>query len=86
MLGVVVGSGATGRSFFYPPKGNPEWPHTRGCQFKDFEAYLLGREPFAELQDTQALPVAIEVDSDRYLQARLALLQEKLHQVDRLAG
>jgi hypothetical protein len=30
--------------------------------------------------------VAIEVDSERYLQARLALLQEKLHQVDRLAG
>ena len=42
-------------------------------QFKDFEAYLLGREHFAELQDTQALPVAIEVDSHRYLQARLAL-------------
>jgi hypothetical protein len=55
-------------------------------QFKDFEAYLLGRERFAELQDRQALPVAIEVDSDRYLQARLALLQEKLHQVDRIAG
>ncbi len=55
-------------------------------QFKDFEAYLLGRERFAKLQDAQALPVAIEVDSERYLQARLALLQEKLHQVDRLAG
>ena len=28
-------------------------------QFKDFEEYLLGRERFAELRDTQALPVAI---------------------------
>ena len=55
-------------------------------QFKDFEAYLLGRERFAKLQDAQALPVAIEINSDGYLQARLALLQEKLHQVDRLAG
>jgi TnpA family transposase len=55
-------------------------------QFKDFEAYLLERERFAKLQDTQALPVAIEVDSERYLQTRLALVQEKLHQVDRLAG
>ena len=55
-------------------------------QFKDFEEYLLGRERFAELRDTQALPVAIEVDSERYLQRRLALLKEKLHQVDRLAG
>ena len=55
-------------------------------QFKDFEAYLLGREHFAKLQDAQALPVAIEINSDRYLRARLAILQEKLHQVDRLAG
>jgi hypothetical protein len=53
---------------------------------RDFEAYLLERERFAKLQDAQALPVAIEVDSERYLQARLALLQEKVHQVDRLAG
>jgi len=55
-------------------------------QFKDFEEYLLGRERFAELRDAQALPVAIEVDSERYLQRRLALLKEKLHQVDQLAG
>jgi hypothetical protein len=26
-------------------------------QFKDFEAYLVGRERFAKLQDAQALPV-----------------------------
>jgi hypothetical protein len=55
-------------------------------QFKDFEEYLLGRERFAELRDRQALPVAIEADSGRYLQRRLALLKEKLHQVDQLAG
>jgi hypothetical protein len=29
---------------------------------------------------------SVEINSDGYLQARLALLQEKLHQVDRLAG
>jgi hypothetical protein len=55
-------------------------------QFKDFEEYLVGRERFAELRDAQALPVAIDVDSERYLQRRLALLKEKLHQVDQLAG
>jgi TnpA family transposase len=55
-------------------------------QFKDFEEYLLARELFAELRDVQALPVAIEVDSERYLQMRLALLKDKLQQVDRLAG
>src|ERR1700682_5195726 len=54
--------------------------------FKDFEEYLLARERFAELRDVQALPVAIEVDSERYLQMRLALLKDKLQQVDRLAG
>jgi hypothetical protein len=46
-------------------------------RFKDFETYLLGRACFATLQDAQALSVAIEVDSGRYLQARLALLQKK---------
>jgi hypothetical protein len=55
-------------------------------QFKDFEEYLVGRERFADLRDAQALPVAIDVDSERYLQRRLALLKEKLHQVDQLAG
>jgi hypothetical protein len=30
--------------------------------------------------------VAIDVDSERYLQRRLTLLKEKLHQVDQLAG
>jgi hypothetical protein len=55
-------------------------------QFKDFDEYLLGRERFAELRDAQALPVAIEADSGRYLQRRLALLKEKLHQVDQLVG
>src|SRR5262249_22272346 len=53
---------------------------------KDFEEYLLGRERFGELREAQALPVAIEADSGRYLQRRLALLKEKLHQVDQLAG
>jgi hypothetical protein len=45
----------------------------------------LARERFAELRDAEALPVAIEVDSERYLQMRLALLKDKLQQVDRLA-
>ena len=55
-------------------------------QFKDFEEYLLRRERFTELRDAQALPVAIEVDAERYLRTRLALLKEKLHQVDQLAS
>jgi len=55
-------------------------------QFKDFEEYLLRRERFAELRDARALPVAIETDGERYLRTRLALLKEKLHQVDQLAA
>jgi hypothetical protein len=47
-------------------------------QFKDFEEYLVGRERVAELRDAQALPVAIDVDSERYLQGRLALLTRSI--------
>ena len=55
-------------------------------RLEDFEEYLVGRERFAGLREAQALPVAIDVDSERYLQGRLALLKDKLHQVDQLAG
>jgi TnpA family transposase len=55
-------------------------------QFKDFEEYLLRRDRFVELRDAKALPVAIEVDGERCLRTRLALLKEKLHQVDHLAS
>ena len=55
-------------------------------QFKDFEDYLLSPVQFAALRDAQLLPLAIDVDGERYLSARLALLEDKLQQVNRLAG
>ena len=55
-------------------------------QFKDFEDYLLPPERFAMLRDTPALPLAIDADGESYVSARLALLEHKLREVDRLAG
>ena len=40
-------------------------------QFKDFEEYLLRPERFAELRDTQALPVALAVSSRNICECEL---------------
>lgn len=55
-------------------------------QFKDFETYLLPPERFAILRDTPALPLAIDAHGESYVSARLALLEQKLREVDRLPG
>ncbi len=55
-------------------------------QFKDFEEYLLTPEHFAALRDADDLPLAIDIDGERYLRDRLALLREKLTEVNRLAA
>lgn len=55
-------------------------------QFKDFEDYLLPPAHFEALRDAGNLPLAIDSDGDRYLHDRLALLNRKLHEVDRLAA
>lgn len=55
-------------------------------QFKDFEDYLLPAARFVDLQGAGELALAIGDDGDRYLRDRLALLAEKLLEVDRLAA
>lgn len=55
-------------------------------QFKDFEDYLLPPAHFMALRAAGTLPVAVDTDGDRYLHDRLALLTQRLHDVDRLAA
>ena len=54
-------------------------------QFRDFDDYLLLAEKFAALKREQALPLAINPNSDQYLEERLQLLDEQLATVTRLA-
>lgn len=54
-------------------------------QFRDFDDYLLPAEKFAALKREQALPLAINPNSDQYLEERLQLLDEQLATVARLA-
>ncbi|EMF9524932.1 Tn3-like element TnAs1 family transposase, partial [Escherichia coli] len=54
-------------------------------QFRDFDDYLLPAEKFAALKREQALPLAINPNSDQYLEERLQLLDEQLATVTRLA-
>lgn len=54
-------------------------------QFRDFDDYLLPVEKFASLKQTQVLPLAINPNSDQYLEERLLLLDEQLATVTRLA-
>ena len=51
-------------------------------QFKDFEEYLLPQQRFTALCEANNLPLAIDTDGERYLRDRLALLKQKLHEVD----
>ncbi len=54
-------------------------------QFRDFDDYLLPAEKFAALKREQALPLAINPNSDQCLEERLQLLDEQLATVNRLA-
>ncbi len=55
-------------------------------QFKDFEDYLLPPPRFAAQRDQRELGLAVETDCERFLEARLAVLQEQLATVERLAA
>jgi TnpA family transposase len=55
-------------------------------QFKDFEDYLLPPPRFALQRDQRELGLAVETDCERYLESRLAVLQEQLATVERLAA
>ena len=54
-------------------------------QFRDFEDYLLPPAKFAALKKEQALPLAINPNSDQYLEEHLQLLDEQLATVAKLA-
>lgn len=56
------------------------------CQFKDFEDYLLPPPRFAVQRDQRELGLAVDTDCDRFLETRLAVLQEQLAAVERLAA
>jgi hypothetical protein len=56
------------------------------CQFKDFEDYLLPPPRFAAQRDQRELGLAVDTDCDRFLETRLAVLQEQLAAVERLAA
>ncbi len=55
-------------------------------QFKDFEDYLLPPPRFAAQRDQRELGLAVETDCERFLEARLTVLQEQLATVERLAA
>jgi hypothetical protein len=55
-------------------------------QFKDFEEYLLPLPRFAVQRNQQELGLAIETDCDHFLEMRLAVLERKLAEVERLAA
>ena len=54
--------------------------------FKDFEEYLLPPPRFATQREHQELGLAIVTDCERFLEARLAVLEEELATVERLAA
>ena len=57
----------------------------RSRQFKDFEDYLLPSLRFIEQREQSNLGLAVEVDCDRFLETRLALLEKELATVESLA-
>jgi TnpA family transposase len=55
-------------------------------QFKDFEEYLLPAPRFAAQREQRELGLAVETDCDRFLEARMAVLERELATVERLAA
>jgi hypothetical protein len=55
-------------------------------QFTDFNEYLLPAKQFSMLKESRSLALPIEIDGDRYLHDRLALLEQRLDVVNALAA
>ncbi len=55
-------------------------------QFKDFDEYLVPVEKFTTLKLGNELPLAVATDCDQYLHGRLALLEQQLATVNRMAA
>jgi TnpA family transposase len=54
-------------------------------QFKDFEEYLMPVPRFTLQREQNKLGLAVETDCERFLEARLAVLERELETVERLA-
>jgi len=54
-------------------------------QFKDFNEYLLPEEKFSALKENNQIPLSINTGLDKYLEERIALLNELLETVNRMA-
>jgi TnpA family transposase len=54
-------------------------------QFRDFDDYLLPPKQFEALKEMQELPIAVNIDCDKYLDERLKRLEEQLAKVNHLA-
>lgn len=54
-------------------------------QYRDFQEYLLPTARYRDLRDRQELGLAVETQCDRFLEARLALLERQLAAVEPLA-
>lgn len=59
---------------------------TGSRQFRDFDDYLLAGTDYTVMKDAGTLPLVTATGGDHYLQDRLALLSERLHQVNGLAA
>ena len=55
-------------------------------QFKDFDEYLVPKEKFIALKLTNELLLAVVNDCEKYLSERLALLEQQLEIVNRMAA
>ncbi|GHL00694.1 hypothetical protein ECZU20_54430 [Escherichia coli] len=67
-------------------KGDDKFITTDYLQQCHFDDYLLPAEKFAALKREQALPTAINPNSDQYTEERLQLLDEQLATVTRGQG
>ena len=54
-------------------------------QFKDFDAYLLTVDTYSSLKETDKLGISVNTDFERYINQRLAQLEESLNTVNMLA-
>jgi TnpA family transposase len=59
---------------------------TGSRQFRDFDDYLLANPDYTAMKNAGKLPLVTANGGERYLQDRLALLSERLHQVNVLAS
>lgn len=54
-------------------------------QFRNFDEYLLPREKFAQIKQSNELPIEIDSNCDKYLKQRLDRLEQQLAIVNELA-